>query len=299
MEEFEVTLNDGTQMKGHYWPAKDARKNFVFITGMDEHVSRYDEMFTYFNSLGINVWGLDAIGQGRNASSVEEQEQWPEGGFFKNVEGIHKAILLAKENGLPTVQGGHSMGSFLTQGRLETYPLDSEKTILIGTNGGQKNLMKLGYFLSKVLVHKSNWNKPSPLLDRLSLDSYSKSVKNRNSDLDWLSYDEENLKNYREDPYCGHKNSGGFWREFLRGVSGLWTKKNLNKISKDERVYITAGAEDPVGQNGAGPRWLAKKYQELGLKEVKLKIYPKMRHEIHNETDRKMVWEDIAMEILD
>ncbi len=297
-EEFEVKLKDGMVMKGYFWPAQQAKKNFVFITGMNEHVSRYDEMFLYFNSLGINVYGLDALGQGRNAPSVEEQELWPEDGFMKNVEGVHETILLAKKNGLPTVQGGHSMGSFITQGRLENYPLDTEKTILIGCNGGQKTLMKMGYALSKMIVHKSNWNKPSPLLDKMSLGAYSKSVKNRKSDLDWLSYDEENLKSYAADPYCGHQNSGGFWREFLKGVSGLWTKKNLSKISKDERVYITAGAEDPVGQNGKGPTWLAETYKKLGMKDVELKIYPKMRHEIHNETDKKTVWEDIGKAIL-
>ena len=81
MEEFEVTLEDGSLMKGYFWKAENAKKNFVFITGMNEHVSRYDGMFRYFNSLGINVWGLDAIGQGRNVSSVEEQELWPEGAF--------------------------------------------------------------------------------------------------------------------------------------------------------------------------------------------------------------------------
>lgn len=297
-EEFEVKLKDGSLMKGYFWAAPSPKKNFVFITGMNEHVSRYDEMFSYFTTLGINVYGLDAIGQGRNAASVEEQELWPEDGFMKNVEGVHEAILFAKKNGLPTVQGGHSMGSFITQGRLETYPLDTEKTVLIGCNGGQKNLMKLGYALSKMIVHKSNWNKPSPLLDKMSLGAYSKSVKNRKTDLDWLSYDEENLKSYAADPYCGHQNSGGFWREFLKGVSGLWTKKSLAKISKDERVYITAGAEDPVGQNGKGPTWLAETYKKLSVKDVELKIYPKMRHEIHNETDKKTVWEDIGKAIL-
>ena len=103
--EFEVTLKDGTVMKGWHWEAKSSKKNFVFITGMNEHVSRYDEMFTRFAKNGINVWGIDALAQGRNAATPEEQELWGEDAFAKNVEGIHEAILLAKQNGLPTVQG--------------------------------------------------------------------------------------------------------------------------------------------------------------------------------------------------
>ena len=81
-------------------------------------------------------------------------------------------------------------------------------------------------------------------------------------------------------------------------MSQIWTKKNLAKIAKGERVYITAGMEDPVGQNGKGPKWLADKYKELGLKDVELKLYPKLRHEIHNETDKQTVWEDLGKAIL-
>ncbi len=296
--EFEVTLKDGTVMKGWHWKAENAKKNFVFITGMNEHVDRYDEMFKLFVENGINVWGLDALGQGRNAASVEEQELWKENAFENNVEGIHEAIALAKKNGLPTIQGGHSMGSFLTQARLEAYPEDTEKTILIGSNGGQKGMMSLGYFLSKILVHKSNWDKPCKVLDNLALGGYSKAVKDRKTDLDWLSYDEENVKNYMADPYCGHQNSGGFWREFLKGLSKIWSKKELAKISKNEKVYITAGEEDPVGQNGEGPKWLAETYKKLGLKEVELKLYPHMRHEIHNEKEKVQVWQDLMNAIL-
>ncbi len=296
--EFEVTLKDGTVMKGWHWAAENAKKNFVFITGMNEHVDRYDEMFKLFSDNGINVWGLDALGQGRNAASVEEQELWDENAFENNVEGIHQAIVLAKKNGLPTVQGGHSMGSFLTQARLETYPEDTEKTILIGSNGGQKGMMSLGYLLAKILVHKSNWDKPCKTLDNLALGGYSKAVKNRKTDLDWLSYDEENIKTYMADPYCGHQNSGGFWREFLKGLSKIWSKKELAKISKNEKVYITAGEEDPVGQNGKGPKWLADTYKKLGLKEVELKLYPHMRHEIHNEKEKAQVWQDLMHAIL-
>lgn len=296
--EFEVTLKDGTVMKGWHWEAKSPKKNFVFITGMNEHVSRYDEMFTRFAKNGINVWGIDALAQGRNAATPEEQELWGEDAFAKNVEGIHEAILLAKQNGLPTVQGGHSMGSFMTQARLERYPEDTEKTLIIGSNGGQKGLMKLGYAVAKMLVHKSNWDKPCKTLDNLGLGAYTKAVKDRKTDLDWLSYDEENVKKYMADPYCGHQNSGGFWREFLKGLSKIWDKKELAKISKNEKVYITAGEEDPVGRNGEGPKWLAETYKKLGLKEVELKLYPHMRHEIHNETDKEIVWQDLMNAIL-
>ena len=153
MEEFQVQLRDGTIMKGHHWPTPNPEANYCMITGMQEYSARYDELARYLNDFHIEVWVLDAIGQGLNAPNPEDQMKWPENGFAKNVEGIHMMCLLARKNGLPTTQAGHSMGSFMTQRRLQVYPHDSDRTLIIGSNGGQACLMKMGYLLACLKVH--------------------------------------------------------------------------------------------------------------------------------------------------
>ena len=109
----------------------------------------------------------------------------------------------------------------------------------------------------------------------------------------------KNVDAYVADPYLGHMNTGGFWREFLKGMAQIWKKKNMKKVSKDEIIFITSGEEDPVGQNGKGVKWLEKAYKDLGVNNVTLKLYPHMRHEIHNEDDYLQVYEDWAHFILD
>lgn len=297
-EVFEIKLSSGESLKGYHWPAKNAKANMTMITGMQEYAFRYDRMARYMNEQGINVWILDAFGQGLNAPTEDDLQKWPVDAFAKTVDAIHLMNQMAKENGLPTTQAGHSMGSFMTQSRLERYPHSADKTMLIGSNGGQAGLMSIAYFLSKLLVHKSNWDKPNPTLTNLGVGAYGKGIKDRKTDLDWLSYNEQNVQDYIVDPNLGHMPTGGFWREFLKGMSQIWKGKNLKAVAKDELVYITAGEEDPVGQNGKGPRWLEKKYKELGLTDVTLKMYPKMRHEIHNELDYETVYKDWATFIL-
>ena len=114
----------------------------------------------------------------------------------------------------------------------------------------------------------------------------------------YFSYNEENVQKYIADPYCGHFNTGGFWREFLKEMAHLWDGKNMKKVSPEEKIFIIAGEEDPVGQNGKGPKWLEKKYKALGVKDVTLKLYPHARHEIHNEDIRETVYQDILDFIL-
>ncbi len=297
-EIFEIHLPSGETLKGYHWPAKEPKANLTMITGMQEYAFRYDLMAQYFTSQGINVWILDAFGQGLNAPTEADLQKWPKDAFAKTVDAIHLMNQMAKKNGLPTTQAGHSMGSFMTQSRLERYPHSADKTILIGSNGGQRALMVTAKALSRILVNKRNWNKPNPTMTNLGVGAYGKGIKDRKTDLDWLSYDEENVRKYIEDPYLGHMPTGGFWHEFLKGMAEIWSKKALKGIAKDEVVYITAGEEDPVGQNGKGPRWLEKTYKKLGLTDVTLKLYPHMRHEIHNEKDKEQVYNDLCAFIL-
>ena len=295
---FQVRLPSGEILKGYHWPAGNAKANLTMITGMQEYAFRYNEMALFMNEQGINVWILDAFGQGLNAETEADLEKWPRDAFAKTVDAIHLMNQMAKANGLPTTQAGHSMGSFMTQSRLERYPHSADKTILVGSNGGQASLMSIAYFLSKILIHKSNWDKPNSFLTNLGVGAYGKSIKDRKTPLDWLSYNEANVQAYCADPLCGHMPTGGFWREFLKGMAQIWKKKNMRAIAADEVVYITAGEEDPVGQNGKGPRWLEAQYKALGITDVTIKMYSHMRHEIHNEGAREEVYKDWASFIL-
>ncbi|MCR5348871.1 MAG: lysophospholipase, partial [Bacilli bacterium] len=131
-EVFEVMLPSGETLKGYFWPGKKPKANLTMITGMQEYAFRYDGMARYLNEKGINVWILDAFGQGLNANGTEDLEKWPVDAFAKTVDAIHLMTQMARENGLPTTQAGHSMGSFMTQSRLERYPHSSDRTLIIG-----------------------------------------------------------------------------------------------------------------------------------------------------------------------
>lgn len=294
----EIKLDNGMTLKGWYWKSSNPKVNLAFVPGMAEYAYRFSPLMEYLTTRGINVYSIDTIGQGLNVSSRDELEIWPKDGFDLNVEGIHKLILLAKENGLPTVQMGHSMGSLLTQRRMQLYPDDVSKTILMGTNGGQAFLMKFGYFFARILVNDRNWNKRTPKFQAFGLKTFSRGIKNPKTKYDWISYNEANVNAYINDPLCACDNTCGFWKEFIKGMSILWDHKEMIKINKNQKIYITSGEDDGHGRFGLGPNWLIKEYKKLGVAEVRYKFYPNMRHEIHNEDGKDEVYNDLANEIL-
>jgi len=294
MEKFSVSLSSGHTLLGVAYKAVGSKRNLLIMTGMNEHATRYEDLAKFLNTKGLDVYVLDAVGQGLNAPTVEDQEKWWVGAFDDNVTAAKVKIdQLKKETGLPTSIMGHSMGSFMVLRFLELFPNSVASAIECGSNGPAYAKMKMAYGLSKIIVHKGNWNKPCKVLTNAGLGAYSKAVKSRKTDLDWLSYNEENVKKYIADPFCGHEDTGGFWHEFLRGMANMYSKKELAKISGKEKVLVISGKDDPVGEMGKGPVKLAEMYKEKGC-VAELVIYEGMRHEIHNETNHQVVYDKIA-----
>lgn len=299
MEVFSVKVGNWVQ-KGNCWKAEPATSNLVFMTGMQEHSERYDHLARYLNDFGISVYVLDAVGQGLNAPRPEGQQKWFKGAFDTNVSAAHQKVMeLKEETKLPTFIMGHSMGSFMTQRYLELFPDSADKVVIWSSNGPRRMKMACAYMLASILTNKRNWDKPSKFISNASFGPYARTVKNRKTDVDWLSYDEENVKDYIADPYCGAENTHGFWKEFLRGMNELYKKKNLKKVSKNEKILIVAGEEDPVGEMGKGPRRLKEMYEKLGVSNVTIFMFPHMRHEIHNETEKHLVYKVLSDFLID
>lgn len=293
MKEFEVSLPDGKTLKGASYPIEDPKKRLLIQTGMCEHATRYERFALFLNEKGYDVFVLDAFGQGLNAASVEAQQIWPENAFALNVDALNIEINELRKAGLPVYLMGHSMGSFMVQSYLERYPGTADKIVICGSNGPAKAKMAFGHMAAKMLVTNRNRDKTGKMLQSIGLGGYSKAIKGRKTDFDWISYNEDNVKAYIDDPYCGHPNTNGFWYEFLKGMDTLYRKKNLRNIDVNEHILLVAGKEDPVGECGKGVRRLYDMYRELGVKDVQLKLYDKMRHEILNEKDHAIVDKDI------
>lgn len=294
MSVFKVKIDDSHLLKGNDYLVENPIANLLIVTGMNEHSTRYETFAFELNREGYSVSVLDHFGQGENAISIERQQEWPKDGWRLFQKAMNLKVEELRKQGKPVYLMGHSMGSFATQNYLENYPGTVDKAIIMGSNGKNgKATFQMGYLMARLTTTKKNWNKEAKLMEKASLGPYAKAVKNRKTDLDWLSYNEENVKKYIEDPYCGHSDTHGFFMGMMYGMKEIFRTKNLKRLSLDTPILIVAGAEDPVGANGKGPTSLYQVYKKLGLKDVTLRLYPGMRHEILNEKDREKPVSDI------
>lgn len=293
---FSIKTINGDLLKGYSWIVDEPIANFIIVPGMEEYVGRYDNFAKFLNKNNINVYGIDHYGQGFNAPKEEDLSIVPPSFFSKSVRNINDVSKKVSANGKPVIILGHSMGSFFTQDYLQRFANNckSEKIILCGSNGpNAKTLFKLGYFLAKHTTFKRTEKDKSKFIASMATGSYAKKIKNHRTKFDWLSYNTENVDKYIEDKMCGYGSSKIFYREFLKGNARLFKDKFLRKINPDSKILIISGVDDPVGDFGKGPNALYKMYRELGVKNVELKIYENMRHEILNETGHEKVYQDI------
>lgn len=296
MAVFQIRVDERHTQRGNEYLIDNPKANLVIITGMAEHSRRYEPLAKRLNYEGYSVSVLDHWGQGENCPDVKDLQKWEKGSWYVSLRALNLVVeKMRKHTGKPVYLMGHSMGSFMVQNYLFYFPETVDKAIIMGSNGPNgKCVLSMGNMLAKMLTTKKNWDKPAKPLDRVSLSAYAKSIKNRKTDCDWLSYNEENVKRYMNDPYCGHMNTYGFFHEFLGAMVTLYKKKNLARVSKKQPLLIIAGDSDPVGACGKGPKALEKMYKNLGVKEVELKVYQHMRHEILNEVDSNIVMDDIV-----
>ena len=292
-QKIKITNKNGDVLFGLAWTVEEPIANVIIMEGMEEHVSRYDDFAQYLNGENFNVYGIDTYGQGENVlPDMSNLGIWPNSGFRKQVQVVDALVEKLRVSCKPTFIFSHSMGSFMCQDYIQRYTEHVSKVVLCGS-GAKNPAVPMGFNLAKMLVTKKNRNKKADLLNKLMFGGFNKKIKNPRTDYDWLSYNETNVDNYIAHPLCGFGPTKGFCLEFLKGMKPLFKKKSVARVSKDQKLFIITGEEDPVSNYSKYTYALEKMYKGLGLKEVSIKIYKHARHEILNDDIRLDVYKDI------
>jgi alpha-beta hydrolase superfamily lysophospholipase len=211
------------------------------------------------------------------------------------VEDIYTLRTLAGKRfaGLPYFLMGHSMGSFLARTYLIRYPGTVTGAVIMGTGQMSPALIAGGKAVAIAEGARIGEENASPLVAKLSFDTYNKIFAPNRTGFDWLSVNEENVDRYIADPLCGGNASIGLFREMLGGMSYIAKPENLKKMNLNTPVLFISGAMDPVGDCSKGTTKAYESFRKVGVRDVSLQLYPGLRHEILCEKEREVVFEDI------
>lgn len=267
------------------------------IHGMAEYVERYDDFARFLASHGMIVVGEDHLGHGKTA----EINHMPLGYFCANdpatvvVRDVHRLKKLTQEQypGLPIIIIGHSMGSFILRNYLTRYGKGIDGAVILGTGNQSKSMLRWGKLLCSFLTLFQGAKHKSLLLNGFAFGPYEARIKDKRTPVDWICTDTAVVDNYMADAECGFTFTLNGFRTLFELISRAKRHVDLDKLPKKLPILIASGKEDPVGDYGKGPSDLYDDYLNLDLTKVQLKLYPKVRHELLNETIKEQVFKDL------
>ena len=298
---FTFLSNDGkTAVHAVKWtPDSGEYKAILQIThGMVEFIERYTPFAEFLTTKGYMVVGHDHIGHGQ---SVATKEDW---GYFCEgnpsdvlVEDMHKLrTLIQEENpGTPYFMLGHSMGSFMLRKYLSFHSDDLRGAIIMGTGFIPENMTNLALKLTAIVTKLRGSKHRSKLIQSLAFGADYKGfdMTGEKPEDSWLTKDVDIVKAYYNEPRCTYMFTVNGYKGLFEAVNYSCNPENAAKLPKKLPLFIVSGTQDPVGGLGKGVKDVYDMYEEAGIQDLTYKLYENDRHEILNETDKQVVFDDI------
>ena len=188
---------------------------------------------------------------------------------------------------------GHSMGSFLSRTHLIRYPGAVDGCVLCGTGHPSKAIIAGGKLLTDKESRRLGKNAFSVRVDDIAFGAYNRHFAPTRTKHDWVSLSTENVDAYIADPLCGGDVTLGLFRDMLEGLTYITRQSNMDKMDKEMPVFFIVGDQDPVGDMGKGVQKAYDCFRKAGLRDVRMKLYHGLRHEILNEATRQYVYQDV------
>lgn len=283
-----------TKLHGIKWVPEGQPKAIIQIVhGMAEYIERYDEFATYLVEQGYLVMGEDHLGHGKSVG-----ENGTRGYFCQQdpatvvVRDVHRLKKMVQEEypSIPIFILGHSMGSFILRNYLSQYGTGIDGAIIVGTGGQPPFMLKVAKGLASFIGKLKGEKTVGKLLHGMAFGSYNKRIMNAKTHMDWLSVDENNVKDYIADKDCGFFFTNNGFLTLFELIERAQDEERMKKIPKSLPILVIAGEEDPVGDYGKWVRALYHTYQSMGMEQVTLKLYEGLRHEILNEGMRQDIY---------
>ena len=258
------TASDGTELFTRSWMIDEPRYDMLIVHGLGEHSGRWTGPAEFFNGHGANVYSFDLRGHGRSGGARCDVEDFAS--FYSDISEM--ASSTASATGRPWVLYGHSLGGLESAGYLindiEPHPnLAILSAPAMAATRGIDSVLKVAASVLGTIT-------PS-----MSIASGIKGEQ--------LSRDAAVGEAYFADELVETKATTRFGKMVFGEQARLADHHGDITI----QTLVIHGADDELVQPAASAGLAASG-------AVERKVYPGLRHELHNEPESAQVLGDIA-----
>jgi len=262
------TSADGVTIDTESWlPDGEAKAVVLIVHGLAEHMGRYTHVAAKLNPMGYAVYGLDHVGHGQSEGLRAYFDD-----FDKPLNTLRQYLdrIKTEQPGKKIFIYGHSLGALISLAFLLRYQTDFAGAVISAAPLEVESAQP-----SWLISMASAINSIAPKFAITPLDSK------------WLSHDPAVVTAYDNDPLV-HRGSV----RVRMGYQLVHISREVKSRAAELKLpmFIIHGEEDKLSPP-AGSKLLS---QSVGSSDKTLKIYPGMYHEVHNETGKAEVLNDIA-----
>jgi acylglycerol lipase len=253
---------DGIELRTLRWPAVgNTRAHLLLIHGIAEHAGRHAHVASRFASAGIQTHAYDLRGFGASAGRRAFVERWSQ--YHDDLEDQLAAIRAAAGR-LPVILYGHSMGGLIALGYVLADP--------------PRPLPDLLVLSAPAIASVGRWRRPLAALLGRALPR----VEIANGlPAGGLSHDPQVEVAYRSDPLNVHRTTTRLGMELFREQARVQSR--LAQIGAlPMPTYVLHGTDDPIVP-------VSSSTSLDGRPNVTRRVYPTLRHEMHNEPEAAAV----------
>lgn len=290
--------SDGqTQIHTILWEPTSTAIGIVQLThGMNEFIDRYDDFATFLTLHGYIVVGHDHLGHGASILSPEKRGYFaahePENCILQDM--LHLMQQTKKQfPSLPYILFGHSMGSFFARSFVMHYPEEIQSAIFCGTMYQPNLPLKVGQRICVRSAKRHGWTYHDTQVNCLMYGHLNKKFEPSVTHHDWLTRDENVIKDYDSDERTRFSFTLNANYAILNTLLYINVPAHIREIPVQMPLLFISGSDDPVGNFGKSVPKIVHNWQKNGLKDITTIIYPHCRHELLNEINRQVVYDDI------
>lgn len=272
-------------------PEKDVKAVIQLAHGMNEHKERYIDFMKFLVKNGYACFINDHRGHGKSIKNDDDLGYFYDDKANYVVEDLYQITEYLRDRfkDKKIILMGHSMGSMIVRKYISKYDNKIDGLIVCGSPS-KEGLAFVGLGVVKFLKIFYGDRHRSKFVKNLMFNGY-----NKGNDIDngWICNNKKVVKLYNNDPLCIYDYTLNGYENIIRLMMDTYNKNIYSKKNLKLPIYFIAGYDDPVIKNELSFNKAQQFLKDIGYKNICSTIYKNKKHEILNELDNDIVYNDI------
>lgn len=275
-------------------PAGETKAVLQLAHGLCGSKERYIPFMEYMASIGVACVANDHRGHGESVRRPEDLGYMYSGGHKALIDDFYVVSkwISTRFASLPVFLLGHSMGSMVVRAYLKETDPYIEGVVLCGSPEPNP-FAQAGYLICSLMCLIGLGRCRPKISQHLTSDSYNHDFISEGPNA-WVCSDPEVRKVFSDDPkhnFILTFNGGKALTGLMLRTYAYGRRKTQHQ---DIPVLFISGEDDPCSGGESGLLKAVLAVREYGYRNIRMKRYPAMRHEVLNEIGKERVWQDIV-----